>query len=118
MASLNEIKKRIKYVNSAKKITKAMYLVATAKLRKCRDSYMQYNEYQSSVFQTMQSLASRTNNLVFMKNFKQEESTIHIIINSDIGLCGAYNSSINKLVKQTINPNDKVICIGTKSFNF
>jgi F-type H+-transporting ATPase subunit gamma len=118
MASLNQIKKRIKYVNSAKKITKAMYLVATAKLRKCRDAYLQYNDYQNSVLHAMQNLASRTNNFIFMKNFKEEESTIHIIINSDIGLCGAYNSSVNKLVKQLINQNDKVICIGTKAFNF
>ncbi len=114
MASLQEIKSRVTSISTTKKITKAMQLVATAKLQKAKSNLESIQEYYTSVYNMFQDLLSNVKDVekLFPKNSK--ESTLYILVSSDIGLCGGYNSNILKLLKSEIRKNDKVIGIGNK----
>ncbi|NQZ65665.1 MAG: F0F1 ATP synthase subunit gamma [Mycoplasmatales bacterium] len=117
MASLQEIKNRVGSISTTKKITKAMQLVATAKLQKAKGNLEAIQEYYTSVYDMFQDLLSNVKDLdkLFPKNGKN--STLYILISSDIGLCGGYNSNVLKLLKSEVKENDKVIGIGNKGIN-
>ncbi len=117
MASLQETKSRLTSVSTTKKITKAMQLVATAKLRKAKSNLESIQDYYTSVYETFQKLLNNVSDV--KKLFPQEtkKSTLHIIITSDIGLCGGYNSNVLKLLKSDIKSSDKVIVLGNKGIS-
>ena len=89
---MQEIKRRIKSVESTKKITKAMELVATSKLRK--------------------------NDSVYLVENKDIEKEVFIVIASSLGLCGGYNANIFKEIKGVIKPGDYVYSIGSKATSY
>ncbi|CAM9121792.1 ATP synthase F1 subunit gamma [Mycoplasma todarodis] len=117
MASLQETKSRLTSVSTTKKITKAMQLVATAKLRKAKSNLESIQEYYTSVYETFQKLLNNVSDVkkLFPQNAK--ESTLHIVITSDLGLCGGYNSNVLKLLKSDIKPSDKIIVLGNKGIS-
>ncbi|WKX02151.1 ATP synthase F1 subunit gamma [Candidatus Mycoplasma mahonii] len=114
MASLQEIKSRLGSIITTKKITKAMQLVATAKLQKAQGNLKSIQEYYSSVYNTFQELLENVKDVKTLLPEKAEYSTLYILITSDIGLCGSYNSNIYKLAASDMKHNDKMIVIGTK----
>lgn len=118
MASLQELKGRISSVSTTKKITKAMQLVATAKLQKARKNLNSIQEYYSSVYDMFQDLLANVKDIKSLVPEKSEDSDIYIIITSDIGLCGGYNSNIFKLLKTTIRPQDKLVVIGNQGITW
>lgn len=101
---LKEVRNRIKSVQSTQQITKAMKMVSAAKLRRAQEAIVQMRPYA----QKMQELLSNVvSNAEGGSNIKlAEERTIEkvllIVITSDRGLCGAFNSNLIKLAKQTI----------------
>lgn len=118
MASLQELKGRINSVSTTKKITKAMQLVATAKLQKARKNLSSIQEYYSSVYDMFQDLLANVKDVSSMIPANPVDRTIYIVITSDIGLCGGYNSNVLKLVKQNLLPVDRLIMIGTQGVSF
>lgn len=114
MASLQEIKSRLESISTTKKITKAMKLVATAKLQKAKGNLESIQEYYTSVFDMFQDLFSHVKDLKKLFPIIGKESTLYVIITSDIGLCGGYNSNILKILKNEVRTQDKVIVIGNK----
>ncbi|NQZ28922.1 MAG: F0F1 ATP synthase subunit gamma [Mycoplasmatales bacterium] len=117
MASLQETKSRLTSVSTTKKITKAMQLVATAKLRKAKSNLESIQEYYTSVYETFQKLLNNVSDVkkLFPQNAKK--STLFIVITSDLGLCGGYNSNILKLLKADVKPSDKIIVLGNKGIS-
>ncbi|MDD8048640.1 MAG: ATP synthase F1 subunit gamma [Thomasclavelia sp.] len=115
--SMQEIKRRIKSVDSTRKITKAMELVATSKLRKTRNQLDELKPYYSKVRETCaEILASNqrmTDSPYLLVNKEGED--VYIVITSSLGLCGGYNSNIFKAVKDEIKEGDYVYSIGTKA---
>ena len=104
MASLKEVKSRIQSVVSTQQITKAMKMVAAAKLRKAQDRIIQMRPYSQKLSEITQNVAvgdvDSSNN-----PFSQERSIDRVLIvavSSDRGLCGTFNSSIFKGVKALI----------------
>lgn len=118
MPSLTTIKRRIASINSTAKITNAMYLVASSKLRKIRSKYDQIKDYFNEYYSIVGMLLTICKDLSFLKVKGAKDSTLYIQINSSMGLCGAYNANVNKLAKNNVKTNDKIICIGKKGREF
>ena len=114
MASLQQIKSRLKSVATTKKITKAMQLVATAKLQKAQSNLASIQEYYHAVYDTFQDLLANVSDTKKLFPKSAADSTLWIIITSDLGLAGAYNSNIYKMADHLMKPKDKLIVIGTK----
>ncbi|MEA4333424.1 ATP synthase F1 subunit gamma [Mycoplasma sp. 1232] len=117
MANLNSIKNRINVINNTKKITNAMQLVSTAKLRRIRNEFESIETYLNSLNEMFRELASHVEPREFYSIFPKNtnvDSDLHIIITSDLGLCGSYNTNIVKLLKETLKPSDKIIVLGGK----
>lgn len=125
MANLKDLKARIGSVKSTQKITKAMQMVAAAKLRRAQEAARAASPYAKAMEGMLNSLASRidSNNApaLLVGNGK---SNIHllVIMSSDRGLCGGFNTAIIKEAKRQIasltaqGKTVKVISVGKKGF--
>lgn len=105
MANLKEVKNRISSVISTQQITKAMKMVAAAKLRKAQDKIIQMRPYAQKLNSILQNVASGNLN-VDDNDFvqvREERSVLLIVITSDRGLCGAFNSNVNKAAFRRMN---------------
>ena len=113
-------KRRIKSVNSTKKITKAMQLVSTSKLKRSRDLYDKNSVYTKETLKLVQDVLSHIKNSDNKYLVKRENtSKLYIVITSNLGLCGGYNSNVLALAKNKIDvDNDYVINVGTKGSSF
>lgn len=117
MPSLQEIKNRLSSVSTTKKITKAMQLVATSKIQKAKKNLESIQEYYTSVYDMFQDLISNVKNVQKLFPLNPKVSTLHILITSDMGLCGGYNSNVLKILKNEFSKNDNVIVLGNKGVN-
>ena len=118
---MQEIKRRIKSVESTKKITKAMELVATSKLRKTRNQLEQSKPYYTTVAQTVAEILANckgNNDSIYLVENKDIEKEVFIVIASSLGLCGGYNANIFKEIKGAIKPGDYVYSIGSKATSY
>ena len=118
---MQEIKRRIKSVESTKKITKAMELVATSKLRKTRNQLEQSKPYYTNVAQTVAEILANckgNNDSIYLVENKDIEKEVFIVIASSLGLCGGYNANIFKEIKGAIKPGDYVYSIGSKATRY
>lgn len=118
---MQEIKRRIKSVESTKKITKAMELVATSKLRKTRNQLEQSKPYYTNVAQMVAEILANckgNNDSVYLVENKDIEKEVFIVIASSLGLCGGYNGNIFKEIKGVIKPGDYVYSIGSKATSY
>ena len=116
MSSLQEIKNRLESIHSTKKITKAMKLVSTAKLQKSKGNLKSIQEYYISVYQMFHDLLENVKDVSKLFPQNNKDSILYLVITSDLGLCGGYNSNILKILKQLNRKQDKVIMIGSKGF--
>ena len=118
---MQEIKRRIKSVESTKKITKAMELVATSKLRKTRNQLEQSKPYYTNVaLMTAEILANckGDNDSVYLIENNDVKKDVYVVIASSLGLCGGYNANIFKEIKDVIKPDDYVYSIGSKATSY
>ncbi len=101
---LKEVRNRIKSIQSTQQITKAMKMVSAAKLRRAQDAIVQMRPYAEQLQEMLQNIVSNTEGDIDMALAanRQVEKVLIVAITSDRGLCGAYNSNIIKLAKQTI----------------
>jgi len=124
MANLKELKNQIDSVRSTRKITQAMKMVAASKLRRAQDNAESARPYSEKISNIMASLASGMKDsdisLDLLLGNKDNATHIIIAVTSDRGLCGGFNSSIVKAVKNKVkelkdmNTDFKIICIGKK----
>ncbi len=120
-AGLIDIKRRIKSVESTRKITKAMGLVATSKLRKVRKELVaneQYNNLCKEVIKEVVSSMPEDFDSIYYKNFNGDK--LYIALTSDTGLCAGYNNNVaiylNNLVEKS--GGAKVIIVGSKGISY
>ena len=113
---LTNTKRRISSVTSTKKITKAMELVASAKLRKWRDSMENIISYLNSMEEIISLCASveLDDPILELKKFKNATAKLYIVVTSSLGLCGGCNYNLFKFLNGKINKEDKVWVLGTK----
>lgn len=99
MASMRDIKRRRTSIQSTQQITKAMKLVSTAKLQKARSRAEDSKAYFNCMYQTMTSLLVKAGNLdhPYVKSNGCEKKAI-VVVTSNRGLAGGYNSNIVRLI--------------------
>ena len=128
MPSLKDIKTQINSVGSTKKITSAMKMVAASKLRRSQEKAEAARPYSSRLEEMLASLASSAASgegiVKLLTGTGNDQNYIVIPVSADRGLCGGFNSSINretfKLVKSLENEgkNVQLIPVGKKSRDF
>jgi F-type H+-transporting ATPase subunit gamma len=105
MATLRDLRKRLKAIAGTKKITSAMKMVAAAKLRKVQDRMLNFRPYAIKMNTVLSDLARATEGsgghpLLTRRERKKVEV---VVITSDRGLCGAFNSNLLKAAFQQVN---------------
>jgi len=94
-ASLRDIRKRIASVRSTQQITKAMKMVASAKLRRAQENILAARPYATKMFDVLSSLAARTSPDVHPLLSRREPKRVEVVVfTSDRGLCGAFNMNL------------------------
>jgi F-type H+-transporting ATPase subunit gamma len=125
MASTRQIKSRIRSVGSNRQITKAMELVSASKLRRAQERSLATRQFTEAALEVLHSL-SRTADVVRSPLYVKREvkNRLMIVITSDRGLAGAYNSNALKLLTKQLREDDAakvqttVITIGRKGSSF
>lgn len=122
-AGLLEIKKRIKSVENTKKITNAMGLVATSKLRKSRKELLVNNKFIESTEPIVRNLATTASeegaNIYFDGN--KSENKLYIVMTSDSGLCGGFNGNVVSYLETLIGNKKsiaKIIVVGSRGIGY
>jgi F-type H+-transporting ATPase subunit gamma len=102
--ALKEVRNRIKSVQSTQQITKAMKMVSAAKLRRAQDAITQMRPYARKLQEMLSNIVSGSEGAAggSLSTERTVEKVLFIVITSDRGLAGAYNSNIIKLTKQDI----------------
>lgn len=126
MANLKEVKERIKSVSSTQQITRAMKMVAAAKLRRAQDRIVQLRPYSEKLANILSNVSSgNTDEGMNTYSVEREVKRVLIVaVTSDRGLCGAFNSNVFKGVRNLVNTDEmsgvevSVMPIGKKSFDF
>jgi F-type H+-transporting ATPase subunit gamma len=97
MPNLKAIRKRIVSVKNTRKITRAMKLVAAARLRRAQESILQVRPYALETFKLIESLAARADQEQHPLLARREpQNVLLVVLTSDRGLAGAFNSGISK----------------------
>jgi F-type H+-transporting ATPase subunit gamma len=127
MPSLDDLKKRIKSVKSTQKITKAMKMVAAAKLRKAQENAEKGRPYsqkmQNIILNLTNSINDHQNAPKLLVGNGNDKIYLCIVLTADRGLCGGFNSNICKLAKTNFkNILDdgkilKIITVGSKGLD-
>lgn len=119
MMSMLQTKTRIRSVTSTKKITKAMELVATSKLKKAKDINMKITPYKDEVLKIISycALNIKDKDYKFFNENKNANKSLYIIISSTLGLCGGYNLNVLKYVLNNIDNKNDLIVIGSKGIS-
>lgn len=109
MASMRDIKRRKSSIQSTQQITKAMKLVSTVKLQKAKTHAEQTDPYFQYMYRTVTSILARSSNIShpYLSDNGSDRIAV-IVITSNRGLAGGYNSNITKLILNSDLPKDKV----------
>ena len=127
MPSLDDLKKRIGSVKSTQKITKAMKMVAAAKLRRAQESAESSRPYSDTMNEVIGSISNKVVSTSSERNLLtgtgDDQVQLLILFTSERGLCGGFNSSITKMMREKIedlkklNKTVKIICMGKKGYD-
>ena len=127
MPNLDDLKKRIGSVKSTEKITKAMKMVAAAKLRRAQESAESSRPYSDSMKDLIESISKGYKPSSTDRNLLtgDEKDQIHLLIlfTSERGLCGGFNSIVTRTLRDKIenlidqNKTVKIICVGKKGYD-
>ncbi len=127
MPSLDDLRKRITSVKSTQKITKAMKMVAAAKLRKAQEMAEKGRPFSDKMDKIIQNLSNAINDPSnapkLLVGTGEDKSYLCVVMTADRGLCGGFNTNIVKLAKSHFNKilkdskNLKIITVGSKGLD-
>jgi len=124
MASLDDLKKRIRSVKSTQKITKAMKMVAAAKLRRAQENAEKGRPFSDKmnniILNLSSSISDKNNTSKFLVGTGKDDTHLCVVITADRGLCGGFNTNIcrkarnhfDKILKE--NKTLKIFTVGSK----
>jgi len=122
MESMRDIKRRISSVKNTQKITKAMKMVAAAKLRKAQDKAEDARPFFNKTKLIINDVSLYTNEVTEHPLMVERDGNRHlyIVINSDRGLCGSYNAKVIEKAKESFQADEEVslIVIGRNARDF
>lgn len=119
--SMKDIKRRIKSVTSTRKITKAMELVSSAKLRKARNQLEQSRPYYETIIHSIQGILRDSQGIHHpMLENRKVKNTLYVVVTADRGLCGGYNTNVLKMVEADIQSKEtaKIMTLGQKGKSY
>jgi F-type H+-transporting ATPase subunit gamma len=124
---LKEVRGRITSVSSTQQITKAMKMVSAAKLRRAQERITQMRPYSRKLSEMLQNIVSGESNVeIKLAQVRVEDKILIVLMTSDRGLCGGFNSNLLKTARNTISEkystqaakgNVEILCIGKKGFD-
>ncbi len=130
MSGLKQLRNRVRSIKSTQKITKAMQVVSASKLKKVKEQAFNLNEYSKNLACIMRSyiknrdyLTLETNDQKFFSNELLNLPHLLILMSSERGLCGGFNSSVVKKLKKHIkslendNKEVKILVVGKKGYD-
>jgi F-type H+-transporting ATPase subunit gamma len=127
-ANLKEVRGRIKSVTSTQQITKAMKMVSAAKLRRAQQAIQQFRPYSNKMNEMLSNIMAGSSDLNVSYGVQREvKSVCIVVVTSNKGLCGAFNTNVNKAAVEAATTRyaaqlaaGKVsfLCIGKKGAEF
>ena len=128
MANLRDIRDRISSVKNTQQITRAMKMVAAARLRKAQDRMTDARPYTYKLREIVRNLTERSesDNPLF-RTTDDTENILVIVLGSDRGLCGGFNTNLFRMIENKIhdnfsehlkNGNLSMICFGKKAYDY
>ena len=123
MANLKDIRNQIKSVKSIQKVTKAMKMVAAAKMRRAQENMEKARPYTSKLNNMLNSLIPEIDRSILpeLESRAAIDNKLFVVITADRGLAGAFNSNVIKMAQKAIDKFGKdksvLICIGKKSLS-
>ena len=123
MANLKDIRNQIKSVKSIQKVTKAMKMVAAAKMRRAQENMEKARPYTSKLNNMLNSLIPEIDRSILPELERRTaiDHKLFVVITADRGLAGAFNSNVIKMAQKEIDKFGKdksvLICIGKKSLS-
>jgi len=124
LANLRDIRKRIQSVTGTKKLTRAMKLVAAAKLRRAQENLIRLRPYANKVIETASIVAARLEEEDHpLLSQREGNRRLYIILTSDKGLCGGFNANILRFAESTRRSAEKdaevkLAVAGRKGMNY
>lgn len=128
MANLRDIRNRIESIKNTQQITRAMKMVAAAKLRKAQDRIIETRPYASKMKEVVARMVqSASEKSVLLREPEKTENVLFVIIGSDRGLCGGFNNNLFKVIEKEIannydhynkSGNLSLICIGRQASKY
>lgn len=129
MANLKEVRNRITSVSSTQQITKAMKMVSAAKLKRAQDNIIKLRPYANKLQEILQNVSASASEGVetTYSQVRPVNNVLIVVVTSDRGLCGGFNSSVTKAVTQLVNHkyvshrdsgNIKLLSVGKKGNEF
>ena len=120
MANLKDIRDRIKSVRSIQKVTKAMKMVAAAKMRKAQERMEQARPYSNSLSEVIEHLLPDIDReRLPLLNLREIKRKAYVVVCADRGLAGAFNTNLLKIAQKEIDEFGKdqvdIFCIGKKA---
>lgn len=125
MANLRDIRNRIESIKNTRQITKAMKMVAAAKLRKAQNRIIETRPYASKMKEVAARLVKNSSEKhELLRKPETTDNVLFIVIGSDRGLCGAFNNNLFKVVKKAIEEDYaeykeegrlSLVCVGRKA---
>ena len=128
MANIREIQDRIKSINDTKKITNAMYLISSSKLKRAKKSLSDTEPYFFALQSSIAKILEHTDSTQVRQKYFEEGMTTpeaerkkaYIVVTAEKGLAGAYNHNVIKIAEKEIekHPNSKIYIIGQVGMHY
>lgn len=128
MANLRDIRNRIESIKNTQQITRAMKMVAAAKLRKAKNRIVETRPYASKMREVVARIVDNASDEnVLLRKPESTENVLFVVIGSDRGLCGGFNNNLFKVVEKEINKNYSeykqngnlsLICLGRQAVKY
>ena len=115
MANLRDIRRRIKSVKNTAQITRAMQLVAAAKMKKAQDQALAGRDYAKELNGVLQDISEGFSDASHPLLEKREgKRELVLVISTDKGLCGPLNTNLSRKLRDAVSPNADFVTVGRK----
>jgi F-type H+-transporting ATPase subunit gamma len=113
------LRRRIGSIKATKKVTKAMQMIATTKLKTWKQSMLESRLYAEKLMEIVHTNLAHEDlkNSVFFK-VDNRKPTLYLLITSNLGLCGSYNYNVLSHFLKQVKPQDLIYSIGEKAGRF
>ena len=116
MSSSKLLKERIESIQDTMKITNAMYLISSSKLRKARQNYQNvspyFNRMRDTISRVVPHLPEEPEHPFFHERNLENPRRAYLVLTADKGMAGAYNQNLLKFLREHADPNDRFYVIG------